>query len=258
MPALDRPMTTMLSRFLFVAASFAVLALFSNAAHANSITYLFTMNTSSLMNNTDTDFIDMQFSEATFTGPGAYNTNATATLSNFQTDGTLVNEDPYTTSSPFGGFLAFGDVTGTLTNPVVFTADGDGATNDYSQQITFGSVISFDLTLSGQGVTTPICPGTGGTECALPEFILDFIDATTSSFLFTNDPTGSTPTGWIIGGVNVNIDTTTTPFLNPGPSDSPSELTITMAPEPRETAIVAAAFIGMAALARRKLRAQHG
>jgi hypothetical protein len=216
---------------------------------ADSVTYQFTMDTSSLSGTGG--FIDMQFSESGFTGPGAYNTDATATVSNFQTDGSLVSEDPYTTTVPFGSPLAFGDLTGILPSSVVFTADGDGSTNDYTQGITFGSQLSFDLTLAGQGVTTPICPGTGGTSCSAPGFFIDFFDSTGSTFLFSNDPTG-TGTGWVIGGVDVNLDTTTTPFLNPGPNGGPSDLTITPVPEPSALLILASGLIVMLAVSRRR------
>jgi len=250
--------TGTISRFPLLAATFVACVLFSNSARADSITYMFTMNTSSQMNNTDVDFIDMQFSGGGLTGPGAYNTTDVATVSNFQTDGTLGGEDPYTTPFPFGGFEASGEVTGTLTNPVVFSVTGDGATNDYSQQITFGDQLSFELTISGQGVTTPICPGTSGTQCSFPGFLLDFIDTTNGTFLFSNDPSGTSPDSeWIVGGVNVNMDTTTTSYVNPGPGNSTSDLTITAVPEPRGTLVLVVAFIAMAGLMRRRRNAHR-
>jgi len=241
---------------VFCVTAIAVFAPLSNVALADTVTYLFTMNTSS--ENGTTGFIDMQFSELSFPpGPGVYNTNATATVSNFQTDGTLAVEDPYTTPAPAGGNLASGDVTGTLTNPVVFTVDGDGATNDYEQQITFGNQLSFDLTLEGQGVTTPICPGTAGSECSFPDFILDFLNSGETGFLFSNDPSGSTPSGWVIGGVNVNADTSTSPFTNPGPDNGSSFLTISAVssvPEPSQFLVLTGAFIGIVAFACRRSR----
>jgi hypothetical protein len=232
----------------------AVLTLFANAALASTITYYFTMNTSSLSGTAG--IIDMQFSEQEYGSGGgttAYNTDATATVSDFQTDGTLVAEDPYTTPYPGSlGFLASGDVTGTLTGPVVFTADGDGAVNDYAQQLTFGNQLSFQLILSGQGVTTPICPNTGDVVCSSPAFVLDFLDSTGSSFLFSNDPSGSTPTGWIVGGVNVNLNTSTTPFTNLGPGNGPSDLTVSSVPEPGTLPMLATGLAALFAFARRR------
>jgi hypothetical protein len=226
----------------------ASLMLFPHTAFADSVTYYFIMNTSSLSGSSG--YIDMQFSEALLGGGGgmtAYNTYATATVSNFQTDGSL----------DAASLLTMGDVTGALNQPVTFLANGDGAFNDYYQGITFGNQLSFALTLAGQGVTTPICPiNQSGAECNAPSFILDFLDSSQSTFLFTNDPSGLTYSGWIVGGVDVNLDATTTPYTNPGPGNAPSDLSINSnsVPEPSAWLLLGSGFIGVFLIARRVRR----
>ena len=225
----------------------ASLMLFPHTAFADSVTYYFIMNTSSLSGSPG--YIEMQFSEALLGSGGgmtAYNTYATATVSNFQTNGSL----------DAASLSTMGDVTGALNQPVTFLANGDGKFNDYYQGITFGSQLSFALTLAGQGVTTPICPiNQSGAECNAPEFILDFLDSS-NTFLFTNDPSGSTPNGWKVGGVAVNLDATTTPYTNPGPGNAPSDLSINSnsVPEPSAWLLLGSGFIGVFLIARRARR----
>ncbi len=207
----------------------------SPASHASSITYQFTMNTSSLEGSTG--YLDLQFSEqgvVAGAGQTAYNTTATATIQNFSTDGVLTAENPYSTPNPFGGVDAYGDVSGTLPGNVIFSAQGDGSTNEYSQPIVFGNTLSFDVLFAGQGVTTPICPtDEAGAVCSVPSFFLDFYD-TNGNFLFTGDPQGA-GSSWVIGGVNLNYDTTTTSFTNPGPNGGSSLLAITQSATPTVT-----------------------
>jgi len=253
------------SFFLLIAADLIALSFFCRPALSNSVTYAFTMDTSSALGTSA--YIDMQFSEAAAASGGgvtAYNTTATATVSNFQmVGGTLGNEDPYTTPSPYGGYEAYGDTAGTLRNAVVFSVTGDGSTNEYSQGITFGAALSFDVTFSGQGVTTPICPvNQGGTDCSFPGFLLDFYDAN-GTFYFTNDPTGSTASGWVVGGVSINPDTTTTPYTNPGPGGGPSDLIIAQvptmpnaaAPEPATGLLMSGGLAVLAIVSRKRRKA---
>lgn len=232
----------------------------TQAGHASPITYHFTMNTSSL--NGSSGYLDLQFSEpAVVAGPGqtAYNTTATATVQNFSTDGTLVSEDPYSSSNPFGGYDAYGDVSGTLPNNVTFSVQGDGSTNEYSQPITFGNTLSFDALFAGQGVTTPICPvDTPGAVCSQPTFLLDFYDAN-GNFLFTGDPQGS-GTAWVIGGVNLNSDTSTSSFTNPGPNGVAPLVTIAesapsaVTPEPAAWLLSASGLVAIGLLQYKRRR----
>lgn len=225
-----------------------VLFALCNVAKADPVTYLFNMNTSTLKGSSG--YLDMQFgAPGGISGGGsiAYNTTAEATVSGFTTDGTLVSENPYTTVNPLGGTDAYGHITGTLPGNVVFSDIGDGLTNEYSQPMVYGSELSFYLTLSGQGVTTQICPVTGGTSCSLPGFILDFFTAS-GEYQFTNDPYNLTGDQWVIGGVNLNQDTSTTPFLNPAAGGGPSDLTITQVaatPEPSGLVLVSTGLAGV-------------
>jgi len=212
---------------------------FGTLLHAETVLY-FSVDTSGFSLPGTDAFIDFQYSELVdVSGPGvtAYNSTGTATIDNFFINGgSLVSEDPYTTSNAFGS-LTSGDVTGTLPADVTLSEEADGATNIYDQELTLGTSLNFTLILDGQDVTTPICPGTSGTECSFPAFIFD-IYTNSGEFLLTNDPTGSTPYGWIAGGVNINADTTVSSFTNPAPDGSASLTDISSAPEPGGAAMM--------------------
>jgi len=227
---------------------------FTGLLHADTELF-FTMNTSSVQ-GTDA-FIDFQFSELVGTsgmGVTAYNSTGAATVNSFFVNGgSLVSEDPYTTSNALGP-LTSGDVTGTLPGDVTLSVLADGATNYYDQELILGSSITFTLILAGQDVTTPICPGTGGTTCSLPSFIVDLYTSPGGMFLLTNDPTGSTPYGWIAGGVNVNADTSLSTFTNPDPSGGPSLTDITSTPEPQGAAMMLVGAFAMLVCFNRRIR----
>lgn len=215
-------------------------ALFPACALADSVGYHFTLDTSSIQGTSG--YLDMQFwAWAAVSGGGgtAYNTTASAVVSDFNTNGLLGSEDPYTATF-YGSPEAFGDISGTLPGGVTFSVLGDGATNDYSQQLTFGTNLSFDLTLSGQGVTTPLCPvNQGGAVCTFPDFELDLYDAN-GNYLLTNSASG------VVGGIQLNADATTTPFLNPAADGGPSALDVTplaATPEPSSLLLMGSGII---------------
>jgi hypothetical protein len=80
----------------------------------------------------------------------------------------------------------FGDVTGAL--PGQLTLINDTMFNENLEAVTFGNTIRFLLELSGAGIDpTGNAGGTSGTT-----FLLDFLDATQSQYLFSNDPSGTT------------------------------------------------------------------
>jgi hypothetical protein len=221
-------------------------------APAFADTYNVTVNSSSI--NGTSGWIDLQFSEPGVTpGPGIYSELADATVSNFSTDGTLLSSLD-SMSSP----QVFGDVTGALPGDVAFSALDDGATNEYTQAMTFGNTISFTLDITGQAISSPSCPGTSGTDCSLPGFVLDFLNSDQSGYLLTNDPTGSTPTGWVTGGVNVNEDGTTTSYVNPGPDGGAADVTFSAvaAPEPSSLLMLSLGLLGLGLILLLK-RLQH-
>ena len=126
-----------------------------------------------------TGSFDMQFN-----GGGIGMLPATATITNFSTDGTGLSLN--TTD---------GDVSGTLL-PGPLVINNTMVLNDVLENITFGTSISFTLTLSGPGVTSPDpnLPGSG--------FGLSLYDANFNPLL-TTDPAGTVVT------MNLNPDGST-------------------------------------------------
>lgn len=224
------------------AAAFAgLLALGATAAEA-SVVYRFDVDTSSLPAGTQ-GFIDLQFSASQASGPGGYNPLATATVSGFQNNGGFFTEaDPYAQTDLFGQPNVLGHVSGTLPGAVVFDVTGDGAINDYLHGLQFGSSLSFYLTIAGQAVDAPICPGTGGTDCSLPGFTLDLMNSTGSAYLLTGDPTGQSPFSWSLAQVQVNLDGSTTPTIYPGPNGGAPVLSVAGVPEPSTWAMMIVGF----------------
>lgn len=235
----------------FAAAAFAGFLTFGASAAQASVVYRFDVDTSSLPAGTQ-GFIDLQFSASQATGPGAYNPLATATVSGFQNIGGFFTEaDPYAESDLFGAPNVSGHVSGTLPGSVVFDVTGDGAINDYLHSLQFGSSFSFFLTIAGQAVDAPICPNTGGTDCSLPGFSLDLLNATGSGYLLTGDPGGQTPFSWTLAQVQVNADGSTTPTVYPGPGGGAPALAVSAVPEPATWAMMIVGF-GVAGVALRR------
>jgi hypothetical protein len=224
-----------------IAALAGALALCASAAQA-AVTYQFTVDSSSIAGTSG--FLEFQFANG---GSFGVQQEATATISNF-TGGLLSAEDPYTASDLFGQPNVFGQVSGTLAHPVVMS----GVTSnfdDYLQGIQFGSGFSFDLTLSGPAIDAPAC---GLGDCSLPGFSLDLLSADGSQFLLTGDPDSLTPTGWLLGQVEVNRDGSTTPIVNPGPGGGAALLGVTAVPEPTAWALMLLGFGGAGAVLRRR------
>ena len=249
----DKMRLSVCERLTFFRWAIVGMLMLPGCAHADSITYLFNVNTSSIAANPtpgDTYYLDMQFKSGNSVGSSnVYYTTATAVVSNLQTDGTLAVEDPYTTPNYYGGFDAYGDVSGILPGDVSFKVDDSNYFGEYSQPIILGNDLTFDLTLSGPGVSTPICPAAapvGGDDCNLGQFELDFYD-TEGNYLLTDDPSG------VLGGININADATTTPFENPGPQGGTSPLTIeatspSTVPEPSTLCLLSSGLLGFATL----------
>ena len=188
-------------------------------ARADDVYNIF-INTSS--EATQYGYIDFQF-DGTFTTQ-----IATAELENFTTDGTLNASDVNNSVS--------GDVTGTLPGTVTF--DNGTSFNDYFEGITFGNQISFLLDLGGAAINSP--NGNGGGA-----FLIDFQNST-GSFLFTNDPSGSTASNWTVAYFDVNPDGSVTVTTPPGAGNTASVVSFQVVPEPAPAALLG---LGLAALA---------
>jgi len=204
-------------------------ALTGASAYADpaSIQYVVTVNTTSaLLSN---GYIDFQFNPSSFgTQP------ANADVANFATDGVL---DP---AAPFTG--STGEVSGMLPGTVTLT--NSETTNEYSEGITFGTTITFDLDLYGPAISDPNGEG-GGT------FTLDFFND--NGYLFTNDSQNDVP----VFTVDINPDGTTTAQTYPSQNDGPPVVTFsgpTEVPEPSAVALLGGGLLTLSYLSRRTLR----
>jgi hypothetical protein len=155
---------------------------------------------------------------------------AYAQVTNFSTDGTL---DTFG-SDPNDGTI--GDASGTLPGTVTF--DNIPTTNDYTQGITFGDTITFDVDISGPAVDSPDPTDYPGGST----FVLDFINSGFSGFLFTSDPTNTNE--YLAGTVDLNPDGSTTPTTYSSLDGGTSVVTfgapivLTSTPEPSMVALL--------------------
>ena len=156
-------------------------------APASADMYQVTVNTSSLAGGSGN--LDFQFNPGPGTTPAA-----TALVSNFSSDGSLIPPAALT-----------GDASGSL--PGTLTLDNGTAFNDYFQPFTFGTTITFDVTLSG---------GVDVSDTTGSSFAFSLYDAGGVTPLLTTDPSGSVLT------VNLNTDGSTTLLRFPA---TPGELT---------------------------------
>lgn len=161
---------------------FAALLGFASLASANTVSYQVSVDTSSL-SGTDGS-LDFQFN------PGALDSQAaTLQILGFSTDGGLL---------PGPG--SFGDVSGDLLSaPFTLTFHNAPGLNDYFQGITFGSILAFEVSLSGPAVDAPDGVSTSGSAFS---FSL-FSDAAGTTPALTTDPGGFAFT------VDLNLDGTT-------------------------------------------------
>ncbi len=184
---------------------------FAVVASADPITYGVTVDTSSIF-GTDGS-LDFNFN------PGPLVTqSASLQIHNFTSDGTLAGDCPCGT----------GDVSGQL--PATLTYDNGTGFNDYFDDFTFGTTISFDVSLYGPALSAPDWVSTSGSTFAFSMF---------------SDPAGTMPalttdtTDGFAFTVDVNLDGTTT--VTSFSSQTNVEAATNGVPEPDSLALVGAA-----------------
>lgn len=153
----------------------------ASIAWAGAITYNVTVNTSSISGTAGS--LDFNFN------PGPLVTQAASLqILSFSSNGSLA-----------GGPTLTGDVHGALPSTVTF--DNGTAFNDYFEGFTFGSTLSFDVSVYGPAISNPNGTATSGSAFAFSMF---------------SNPAGTVPTlttnrvnGFAVT-VNVNLDGTAT------------------------------------------------
>jgi hypothetical protein len=165
-------------RSLYIVASLSMLGAVASAA---PIIYHVTVNTSSLV--TTAGSLDFNFN------PGPSGSQAASLqILNFTSNGTLAGACP----------CSVGDVSGLL--PITVTFDNGSSFNDYFDDFTFGTTISFDVSLYGPALSTPDGFSTSGSTFAFSMF---------------SNPAGTVPvltsdtTDGFAFIANVNLDGTT-------------------------------------------------
>jgi hypothetical protein len=191
-------------------------------ASADAITYVVTVSTSSITGTAGS--LDFNFN------PGPLVTQAASLqMLGFSSDGSLAVGPTLT-----------GDVSGALPSTVTF--DNGTGFNDYFQGFTYGSTLSFDVSLYGPALTSPNGTSTSGSTFAFSMFS----DAAGTLPVLTNNVTE----GFAVT-IDVNLDGTTT-LTNFSP-----ETTASVSPEPNSVVLIGTATALMGALLRfkRRLRA---
>jgi hypothetical protein len=203
--------------------------LFPNEAHAQ-----FTIDISANTTAIDgvTGSFDLQLN------PGGLGTlPVTATITNFSTNGTGLSLN--TTD---------GDVSGTLI-PGPLTINNTLALNDLLENITFGTSLSFTVTLSGTGVTSPN-PNLPGTSFALSLYDSNF------NSLLTTDPAGTVVTANLNPDGSTSIQTFSSD--NSGGASivtaTPEEIVATPAPSSIVLSVMGLGSMGLFAMMSRNRR----
>ena len=185
-------------------------------AVADPITYNVTVDTSSISGTSGS--LDFQFN------PGPLTTQAASLqILEFSSDGSLAGSPALT-----------GDVGGAL--PGTLTFDNGTQFNDYFDDFTFGSTLSFQVSLYGPALSSPDGVSTSGSDFAFSMF---------------SDPPGTIPTlttdtvDGFAGTINVNLDGTTTVT---DPSIQTIIASSTVIPEPSNLLLMATGFCGLAGI----------
>jgi hypothetical protein len=178
------------------------LAGFASSALADTL-YIVTVDTSTIQGTAGS--LDIEFN------PGNLGTAQDASLGVlvFASDGTLA-----------GSPQTMGDVTGAL--PGTLTFDNQMAFNDYFEGFTYGTTLTFDVSLSGPAIDSPDGLSTSGSQ-----FVFSmFSDAAGTVPALTTDSTFG-----IAFTIDVNLDGSTSV------TDNSMQTTIAPSPEPGTLAL---------------------
>jgi hypothetical protein len=189
----------------------------AGVSSASPITYLVTVNTSSIVGTGGS--LDFQFNPG-----GLVSQPANLQILNFLSNGTLA-----------GGPSLSGDVSGTLPGPLSF--DNGTVFNDYFEGFTFGTTLSFNVSLSGPALSSPNGLATSGSAFGFSMFS----DAAGTIPALTTDTTNG-----LAVTVNVNLDGSTTL------TNFSTQTTTSAIPEPGSLALAGLALAGLGALGRRR------
>jgi hypothetical protein len=213
-------------RLMRAAAVLGLLLLWGGAAGTSraGFSYLVTVDTSPLAGQPG--IVSFEFNP----GLGTYQ-SATAQISGFATDGTLMGD-----TALFGG--ASGNLNPSPPASPQLLLDNSTTFNDGDQALTYGSTLTFRLTLSGDAVNSPGSADSGTT------FSL-FLQDPSLNPLLTNNPAGSVLDTDIPAGSNA---VTSTSFAtSPGGAMIVPEATAAPAP-----ASLPLALVGLGLLAARR------
>ncbi len=201
----------------------ALLSCFAGLASADAITYDVTVDTSSLDGTTGS--LDFNFN------PGSLVTQAASLqILDFASDGSLAGSPALT-----------GHVSGALAGTLTF--DNGTAFNDYFEGFTYGTMLSFDVSLYGPALSSPDGVSTSGSTFAFSMFSAGTIPAlttdTTDGFAFTVD-------------VNLDGSTTVTDY-SAETGVVPQTSTV---PEPNNIVLILAAIVCGGAMRLRRVPLQ--